>query len=98
MPNTPPSPASLYAEFQKTGRLTLRIKVIPKSSFNAIVGLLADGTVKIRIAATPEKGRANEELIAFLAEDFGTSKDKVKIISGAADPLKLVRLEKDESR
>ncbi len=94
MTATPPSPASLYADFQKTGRLTLRIKVIPKSAFSAIVGLLTDGTLKIRIAATPEKGKANAELIKFLAEEFETTKDKITIISGAGDPLKLVRLEK----
>ncbi len=94
MPNTPPSPTSLYADFQKSGRLVLRIKVIPKSAFSAIVGMLDDGTLKIRIAATPEKGKANAELLRFLAEDFGTTKDKITILSGSGDPVKLVRLEK----
>lgn len=91
---TPPSPASLYEEFQANGRLVLRVKVIPKSAFSAIVGLLADGTLKVRIAAVPEKGKANEELVRFLAEDFGTTKDKIEILSGAGDPLKLIRLKK----
>lgn len=91
---TPLSPDALVAKFKQDGRIVLRIKVIPKSSFNAFVGLLADGTVKTRIAAVPEKGKANEELISFLAEEFGVSKHNVTIISGSSDPLKLVRIEK----
>lgn len=84
----------LFEEFTKTGRLTLRIKVIPKSAANAIVGFLDEDTLKIRIAATPEKGKANAELIKFLADEFGLAKEKVEIISGKSDPLKLVRLER----
>lgn len=91
---TPPSPAQLYKKFQAEGTLVLRVKVIPRSAIDTIVGLLADGTLKIRIAATPERGRANERLCDFLAEDFGTTRDKVKIISGASDPIKLIRLSK----
>ncbi|MFH0834267.1 MAG: DUF167 domain-containing protein [Patescibacteria group bacterium] len=84
----------LFAEFAKTGRLTLRVKVIPKSAMNAIVGFLDEETLKIRVAATPEKGKANAELAKFLAAEFETSKEKVTILSGAGDPLKLIRLEK----
>jgi uncharacterized protein (TIGR00251 family) len=91
---TPLSPAKLYAQFQAEGTLVLRVKVIPKSAIDTIVGMLEDGTIKIRIAATPERGRANDRLCEFLAEDFGTTKDKVKILSGASDPVKLIRLTK----
>lgn len=88
------SPAAISEKLAANGTVVIRVKVIPKSASNAIVGLLADGTLKVRIAATPEKGRANEELIAFLAEDFGIAKSGVTIISGASDQLKLVRLTK----
>ncbi|MFH0776070.1 MAG: DUF167 domain-containing protein [Patescibacteria group bacterium] len=84
----------LFAEFEKSGRLALRVKVIPKSAMNAIVGFLDEETLKIRIAAVPEKGKANLELSKFLAEEFGIPKENVKILSGAGDSLKLVRLEK----
>lgn len=84
----------IFAQFEESGRVVLRIKVIPKSANNAIVGFLEDGTLKIRIAATPEKGKANKELINFLAEEFEVEKENISIISGASDSLKLVRIEK----
>ena len=84
----------LFDEFAQTGRLTLRIKVIPKSAENAIIGFLDEETLKIRIAATPEKGKANAELQKFLANEFAIPKENVTILSGASDPLKLIRLEK----
>ncbi|MFA6457903.1 MAG: DUF167 domain-containing protein [Patescibacteria group bacterium] len=84
----------LFTEFEKTGRLTLRVKVIPKSVENAIVGFLDEQTLKIRVAATPEKGKANAELKKFLAGEFSVPRENVTILSGAADSLKLIRLEK----
>ena len=46
--------------------MTLRVKVIPRSPRSEIVGELADGTLKVRIAAAPERGKANEALIELL--------------------------------
>jgi len=71
----------------------LRIKVIPKSPKTEIVGELDDGTIKIRVAAPPEKGKANAELIKCLAKHFGINKSDIKIISGKSEPLKLVKIE-----
>lgn len=72
--------------------MTLRVKVIPRSAKNEIVGELADGTLKVRIAAPPEKGKANEELVAFLARHFGVARGAVTILSGHGTGLKLVRI------
>lgn len=71
----------------------LRVKVIPKSPETKIVETLSDETLKIRIAAPPEKGKANAELIRFLSKHFGVDKKKITIISGKSDPLKLVKIE-----
>lgn len=74
----------------------LRIKVIPKSGKNEIVEILKDSegekTIKIRIKAAPEKGRANAELINFLSKETGVPKSGIKIISGQTDHLKLVKI------
>ena len=72
--------------------LTLKIKVIPKSSKSEIVSQMADGTLKIRIAAPPEKGRANEELRSFLARHYKVPAANVTILSGATSQNKLVRI------
>ena len=87
----------IFAQFEKSGRVVLRVKVIPRSANNAIIGFLEDGTLKVRIAAAPEKGKANKELIKFLAEEFEIGKQNITIISGAGDPLKLIKIEKQNS-
>ena len=72
--------------------MELRVKVVPKSSRNEILGPMADGTLKVRIAAAPEKGKANAELCAFLARHYGVPKSAVTILSGQTSPRKLVRI------
>lgn len=72
--------------------MTLRVKVIPRSPRSEIAGTLADGTLKIRIAAPPEKGKANAELIRVLAERFGVAPSSVEIVSGHTAALKLVKI------
>jgi hypothetical protein len=51
-------------------------------------------TIKINIAAAPEKGKANQELVHLLSKEFDVSRDSVKIISGAGDRVKLVKITK----
>jgi uncharacterized protein len=71
---------------------TLRIKVIAKSPKTEIAGELSDGTLKIKVAAPPERGKANAELCAFLARQVGIPPSQVEVISGHTSPLKLVRI------
>jgi uncharacterized protein (TIGR00251 family) len=74
--------------------VTLRVKVIPRSAKTEIVGEMADGTLKVKIAAPPERGKANDVLCVFLARHFGVARDAVTIVSGHSAALKLVRIEK----
>ncbi|MBT6068170.1 DUF167 domain-containing protein [Candidatus Peregrinibacteria bacterium] len=71
----------------------LRIKVLPKSQKNEITEILEDGTIKIRIKAVPEKGKANQELIKFLSKELEVAKDSISIISGKTDQLKLIKID-----
>lgn len=72
--------------------MTLRVKIIPRSPQNQLAGELSDGTLKIRIAAPPEKGKANEALCSFLAQHYGVPKANVKVVSGHTSTLKLIRI------
>ncbi|MCZ2148700.1 MAG: DUF167 domain-containing protein [Bryobacterales bacterium] len=72
--------------------LILKIKVIPRSSRTEMAGEMADGALKVRVAAPPEKGKANAELCAFLAKHYGVPRDSVSIMSGETSPLKRVRI------
>ena len=66
-------------------------KIVPGSSRTTVAGALAD-MVKIRVAAPPEKGKANECLIAFLAQQLGVKKNAVTILAGQTNPVKQVRI------
>lgn len=68
----------------------LHIKVIPKASKNAIVGWEED-FLKIRVNAPPEKGKANEELIAFLAKILGIPKSLITVEQGETSRYKKLR-------
>ena len=74
----------------------LRIKVIPKSSKNEVTEIMKDETgeetIKIRIKAIPEKGKANTELIKFLSKELQVPKQNISIISGKTDQLKLIKI------
>jgi uncharacterized protein (TIGR00251 family) len=73
--------------------MDILVKVIPKSSRTELVGHLADGTWKIKVAAPPEKGKANQALCEFLAGHFGVAKSRVSILSGETSHLKRVHIE-----
>lgn len=74
----------------------IRIKIIPRSQKNEITEIIKDEegekTIKIRIKAPPEKGKANAELIKFLSKTFNIKRDAISIISGKTDRLKLIKI------
>jgi uncharacterized protein YggU (UPF0235/DUF167 family) len=57
-----------------------------------VVGVTTDGAMKVRVAAAPEKGRANEELRAVLAEWFKVPKSNVEVLLGESSQRKRVRV------
>jgi uncharacterized protein len=73
--------------------MDIRVKVIPKSSKTQLAGYLPDGTWKVKVAAVPEKGKANRELLQFLAEHLGISKSRIRITSGETSQLKRSRVD-----
>ena len=68
------------------------VKVIPGAPKTEFREEMSDGTIKIALAAAPEKGEANKELIAFLADILGVRKYQVKIIGGLAERAKLIKV------
>lgn len=65
---------------------------MPRSSKTEIAGIMDDETIKIRIKAVPEKGKANNELIKFLSKELNIPKENISIISGKTDSIKLIKL------
>lgn len=85
-------PATLLSELRSKGRLDLILKVIPKSSRNEIVGLQPDGSLKVKVTAAPEKGKANAAICSFLADEFGVPKRNVEIVRGETSSVKHVKI------
>lgn len=73
--------------------MIFQVKVIPKSSKTELVGYLADGTWKVKVAAPPEKGKANRALCEFLADKLGVAKSKVRIVAGETSSLKRISVD-----
>jgi uncharacterized protein (TIGR00251 family) len=70
---------------------TVRVKVYPRSAKPRVVEE-PDGVFKVYVAAAPDKGKANDELLKALSRHFGVSKTSLQIIRGQASREKLVRL------
>lgn len=70
----------------------IKIKVVPRSSLNVVVGEMSDGTLKVKLTAPPVEGKANEALIELLATHYDVPKNKIKIISGLTSKNKIVEI------
>jgi len=67
----------------------LRLTVVPGAQRTQVVGLYGD-RLKVRLAAPPEKGLANRELIDFLARSLNLPKSSLKLTLGAQSRSKVV--------
>jgi uncharacterized protein (TIGR00251 family) len=69
----------------------LTVRVHPGARTNAITGV-HDGTLKISLTTPPTDGRANEALVAFLAERLRIPRSRISLLSGATSRGKSLRI------
>jgi uncharacterized protein len=65
--------------------ITLAVRARPGARKTAITGIYGEGAtaqLKIAVHVPPVEGRANEALIAFLADTFSLPRNSVELISG----------------
>ncbi len=67
------------------------LKVVPGSRKDQVVGRLGD-RLKVKVAAPPEGGRANEAVRRVIAEAVGVPERDVEVVSGHGCPEKVVRV------
>ncbi len=77
---------------EKNG-VILPVKIVPGSSRTRYMGLW-QGRAKIAVAAPPEKGRANQAVIEFLADLLGVRRRDVSIVAGSTNPQKKIRIDR----
>jgi uncharacterized protein (TIGR00251 family) len=69
----------------------LLIRVHPNAARNELAGFV-EGVLRVKVAAPPVKGRANKELIAFLAQKLGLSKGDLVILKGHTSRNKVISI------
>ena len=70
----------------------IQVKVKPNARVSAL-SEMSDGTWLAQIKSPPVDGKANEELVALIAQHFDLRKSQVSVKSGASGRMKLVKLE-----
>jgi uncharacterized protein (TIGR00251 family) len=68
------------------------VKVQPRAKQTALAEKLGD-TYKLRLAAPPVDGKANEACIRFFAERFGVAPSAVRIVKGLSSRTKVIEIE-----
>lgn len=76
---------------EEPGALVFAVRVVPRASKSAVGGEHG-GALRVRVAAPPVEGAANEELARVLAKAFGVAARDVEVLSGQASRSKRVRV------
>lgn len=69
------------------------VRVTTRARRREIVGIHEDGSLRIRLTCPPDQGKANEELVEFLAEVLGVAKSRIEIVAGEHGREKLVSVD-----
>lgn len=79
-------------QLAQEGKIDVLIRARPHAAKSQLIDVLDDGSLKIDIAAPAEEGKGNAVLAKFIGELFEVPSSRVKILSGKAARLKLVRI------
>ena len=63
----------------------------PNAARNELAGF-SEGVLRVNVAAPPVRGKANKELIAFLAQKLGLSKGDLTILKGHTSRNKVISI------
>lgn len=74
------------------GGVLLGIKVVPGASRTRYLGPWRD-LARIAVAAPPEKGKANQALIKYLADLLNIPKRNFEVARGQSSPVKKIRID-----
>jgi uncharacterized protein (TIGR00251 family) len=77
---------------KKKARARFAVKVQPRAKETAMAEKLGDA-YKLRLAAPPVDGKANEACVRFFAERFGVAASAVRIVQGLSSRMKIVEIE-----
>ncbi len=73
-----------------TARITVRVQ--PRASVSEITGYDGSATLRVRVTAAPERGRANDAAVKLVANALNVPPPRVTIVRGATARLKLLEI------
>jgi uncharacterized protein (TIGR00251 family) len=71
--------------------IKIQIKAVPGSSRNCVAGWLGR-TLKVRVTAPAERGKANDAIEAVVAEALGIPQASVRVVTGTTSPRKVLEI------
>ena len=75
-----------------TGPVRIRLRVSPGATRTSVVGRYLDGW-KVSVAAVPERGKANDEIIRLLADVLAVPRRQIAIVTGHSARTKIVEVD-----
>jgi uncharacterized protein len=84
--------ASMFTTDMKSGAVRFSVYVQPRAAKTEIVGKHGDA-LKIRVAAPPVEGAANEELVRFLAKQLRVPLSAIRVVGGAHGRRKTMEID-----
>lgn len=85
-PPRPPEP-------RRTDVAKITVRVTPRGGRDAIDGYGAGGVLRVRVAAAPAGGRANDAVTRLLAKALGVPPTRVAVVAGASSRVKVIEIE-----
>ena len=77
---------------ERSGAVRFFVRVVPRASKSSVEGVYG-GALKVKLAAPPVDGAANEELVEVLAKTFDVAKSRVRVVRGASSRTKSVEID-----
>lgn len=87
-------PERSFLRLQAEGWVSLDISVSPRARRTEAQGVQG-GRLRVRLAAPPVDGKANETLLKWLADELQVGRQAVKLLRGDSSRLKQVGLQVD---
>lgn len=73
--------------------MRFRVHVTPKSRAESVEVDRATETIRVRVTAAPESGRANDAVVAVLRKKLGLAAGALRIVGGLAERRKWVEVD-----
>jgi uncharacterized protein YggU (UPF0235/DUF167 family) len=76
----------------------IAVRLTPRGGSDRVDGVDDDGTLRVRVAAPPVDGAANEALCRLLARELGIPRRSVRVVTGEAGRRKGVEVDVDPAK